>query len=99
MTDIFDPHVISKINKLELRSKRLVDGARAGMHRSRMRGMSTTFAQHRQYVSGDDLRHLDWKVFARTDRYYVREFEAETNLECYFLLDCSNSMFFKRKVG
>ena len=65
------------------------------MHKSRLRGISTEFAQHRQYVTGDDTRHLDWKIFAKTDRYYVKEYEVETNMPVFFLLDASPSMFFK----
>jgi uncharacterized protein (DUF58 family) len=66
-----------------------------GMHKSRLRGISTEFAQHRPYVPGDDTRHLDWKVFARTDRFYLKEYEAETNMPVRFLLDTSRSMFYQ----
>src|SRR5215831_17767873 len=65
------------------------------MHKSHIRGISTEFAQHRQYVAGDDPRHLDWKVYAKTDRFYVKEYEAETGMKVRFLLDASRSMFFK----
>jgi uncharacterized protein (DUF58 family) len=95
MTDYFDPEVIGRTRNLEMRSLRLVESLFVGMHKSRLRGISTEFAQHRQYVIGDDTRHLDWKVFARTDRFYVRQYEAETNMPVYFLLDASPSMFFK----
>jgi uncharacterized protein (DUF58 family) len=95
MADFFDPRVIANIKNLELRSTRLAESFMAGMHKSRMLGISTEFAQHRQYVSGDDTKHLDWKVFAKTDRYFVKQYEAETNLSVYFLLDTSNSMFFR----
>ena len=95
MTDYFDPDVIGRVQNLEMRSLRLVESLFVGMHKSRLRGISTEFAQHRQYVIGDDTRHLDWKVFARTDRFYVRQYEAETNMPVYFLLDASPSMFFK----
>jgi len=94
MAEIFDPHVIARIKGFDLRSKRLVEGMLEGSHKSALRGMSTSFAQHRQYVPGDDLRHLDWKVFSRTDRFYIKQYEAETNLACNFLLDSSMSMFF-----
>lgn len=93
--DIFDPHVIGRVKGLELRSLRLVESFLVGMHKSRLRGISTEFAQHRQYVTGDDTRHLDWKVFAKTDRFYVKQYEVETNMPVYFLLDASPSMFFK----
>lgn len=95
MADFFDPRVIGNIKGLEFRSTRLAESFMAGMHKSRMLGISTEFAQHRQYVSGDDTKHLDWKVFAKTDRYFVKQYEAETNMSVYFLLDTSNSMFFK----
>ncbi len=95
MPGIFDPHVIGRVKNLELRSMRLVESFMAGMHKSRLLGISTEFAQHRQYVPGDDTKHLDWKVFAKTDRYFVKQYEAETNMPVYFLLDSSNSMFFR----
>ena len=95
MPDYFDPHVIGRIKSLELRSLRLVESFMTGMHKSRLLGISTEFAQHRQYVPGDDVKHLDWKVFAKTDRFYVKQYEAETNMQVTFLLDTSNSMFFK----
>ena len=95
MPSLFDPNVISRIKGFDLRSKALVEGFMDGMHKSPLRGMSTSFAQQRQYVPGDDLRHLDWKVYAKTDRFYIKQYEAETNLACRFLLDTSRSMFFK----
>jgi len=95
MRSVFDPHVISRIERLPLRSRRLVEGFLAGMHRSRLRGMSTEFAQHRPYVQGDDVRHLDWKAYGKSDRFYIKQYEAETNLRCLFCLDCSGSMFYK----
>ena len=95
MSDFFDPHIISLVKGLSLRSQHLVESLRVGMHKSRLRGISTEFAQHRQYSDGDDTRRLDWKVFARTDRLYLKEFEAETSMPVRFLLDTSRSMFFK----
>ena len=94
MPDIFDPHVIGRVKGLSLRSLRLVESLMVGMHKSRLRGISTEFAQHRPYVQGDDTRRLDWKVFARTDRLYLKEYEAETSMPVRFLLDTSHSMFF-----
>ncbi|MCG3181507.1 MAG: hypothetical protein BIFFINMI_03903 [Phycisphaerae bacterium] len=94
MADYFDPHVIGRIKNFEIRSLRLVESYMAGMHKSRLLGISTEFAQHRQYVAGDDTKHLDWKVYAKTDRFYVKQYEAETNMRVYFLLDTSNSMHF-----
>lgn len=95
MGNIFDPRVISRVKGYDLRSKRLVEGFREGMHKSRLRGMSTSFAQHRQYVPGDDTRRLDWKVYAKTEKFFIKQFEAETNLCCQVVLDASKSMFFK----
>jgi len=95
MPDYFDPEVIGRVKGLALRSLRLVESFMVGMHKSRLRGISTEFAQHRPYVQGDDTRHLDWKVYAKTDRYYVKEYEAETSMFVRFLLDTSKSMFFK----
>ena len=68
-----------------------------GHHKSPYRGSSVEFAEYRKYVPGDDPRLLDWRVLARTDRYYIREFEADTNLRCYIVLDCSKSMTFGEK--
>ncbi len=93
--DYFDPAIIGRVKNLELRSLRLVESLLVGMHKSRLRGISTEFAQHRQYVPGDDTRHLDWKVYAKTDRFFVKEYEVETNMPVYFLIDTSPSMFFK----
>lgn len=95
MPDYLDPHVLGRIKGYELRSLRLVESYMAGMHKSKLLGISTEFAQHRQYVPGDDTKHLDWKVFARTDRYFVKQYEAETSMQVVFLLDASKSMFFR----
>lgn len=95
MPDYLDPHVLSRIKGYELRSMRLVESFMAGMHKSKLLGISTEFAQHRQYVPGDETKHLDWKVYAKTDRFYVKQYEAETNMQVVFLLDASNSMFFQ----
>jgi len=95
MPDYFDPHVIGRIKGFELRSLRLVESYMAGIHKSRLLGISTEFSQHRQYVPGDDTKHLDWKVYAKTDRFYVKQYEAETNMKVFFVLDTSNSMHFK----
>jgi uncharacterized protein (DUF58 family) len=95
MPDFFDPRVIGRIKKLEMRSLRLVESFMAGVHKSRLLGISTEFAQHRQYVPGDDPKHLDWKVFAKTDRFYIKQYEAETSMRLTFLIDTSNSMFFQ----
>jgi uncharacterized protein (DUF58 family) len=95
MVNFLDPQVLGRIKDYELRSLRLVESYLAGMHASRLLGISTEFAQHRQYVPGDDPKHLDWKVFAKTDRYFIKQYEAETNMQVCFLLDASASMFFQ----
>jgi uncharacterized protein (DUF58 family) len=77
---------------LELRAKRVVEGYVTGLHRSPFHGFSVEFAEHREYVPGDDLRYVDWKVFGKTDKVYLKRFEEETNLLCYLLLDVSESM-------
>lgn len=95
MAKLFDPEVISKIQGYGLRARRIVEGFVIGVHRSRLLGSGLEFKQHREYVQGDDVRRLDWKVFARTDRYFIRQFESETNLACQILLDCSESMRYR----
>jgi uncharacterized protein (DUF58 family) len=87
-----DPEIIKKIGSLDLVAREVVEGLRVGMHKSPMRGFSTEFVHHRQYVPGDNIRHLDWRVYARTHRYYVKLFEAETNFDANLLLDASSSM-------
>ena len=91
-TNYLDPEVLQKLGDLELIAREVVEGLRVGSHRSRLRGFSTEFAHHRQYASGDALRTIDWRVFGRTDRYYTKLYEAETNFDCYVLLDASSSM-------
>jgi uncharacterized protein (DUF58 family) len=90
-----DPHILAKVHGLELRARRIVEGYVAGLHRSPYRGFSNEFAEHREYAPGDDLRYVDWKVFGKTDRFYLKQFEAETNLLCYLLLDTSESMTYQ----
>ncbi len=86
------PEVLAEIGGLELRARMVVEGIVSGMHRSPYHGFSVEFSQHREYVPGDDLRHLDWRVYAKSDRYYVKQYEEETNLRANILLDCSSSM-------
>lgn len=90
-----DPRTLAKIRGLKLRAQHIVEGYVAGLHRSPYQGYSIEFAEHREYAPGDDLRYLDWKVFGRTDKLYLKRFEDETNLICYLVLDCSESMTFK----
>jgi uncharacterized protein (DUF58 family) len=91
----FDPETLARIRPLGLRARTLVEGLVAGLHRSPVRGQSIEFSQHREYVPGDDLRQVDWKVFARSDKYYLRQYEDETNLICHLLLDQSESMHYR----
>ncbi|HEY0971774.1 MAG TPA: DUF58 domain-containing protein [Gemmatimonadales bacterium] len=92
MTNLLDPAVLTRIADLELVARSVVDGFVSGLHRSPRLGVSTDFAEHRAYVPGDDVRRVDWKLYARTDRYYVKEFEAETNADVRVMLDVSRSM-------
>ncbi len=89
-----DPAVLTRIDNLELVARGVVDGFISGLHRSPMLGMSVDFAEHRAYMPGDDVRRIDWRLFARTDRLYVKEFEADTNANLQLLLDVSGSMNF-----
>jgi uncharacterized protein (DUF58 family) len=88
------PEAIKRISRLDLRARHVVEGFLSGMHRSPYFGQSVEFLQHREYAIGDDLRHVDWKVWARQDRYYVKQFEEDTNLRCTLLVDVSNSMVY-----
>ena len=87
-----DPEILTQIGRLELRARMIVEGFISGMHRSPYHGFSVEFASHREYVPGDDIRHIDWRLFARGDRLYVKQYEEETNLRTTVLLDCSKSM-------
>jgi uncharacterized protein (DUF58 family) len=87
-----DPAVIARLGSMELRAKTIVEGFISGLHRSPFRGFSVEFAEYRQYLPGDDLSTIDWKVYARSDRYYVKKYEEDTNLDCHILLDVSASM-------
>lgn len=91
-TNYLDPEVLQKLGDLELVAREVVEGLRVGSHRSSLRGFSTEFAHHRQYSPGDALRDLDWRVYGRTDRYYTKLYEAETNFDCTILIDASASM-------
>lgn len=89
------PDIVSKLKGMELRARMVVEGFIAGMHKSPYHGFSVEFAEHRQYMPGDNIRAIDWKVFAKTDRYYIKKYEEETNLKGYLLLDCSRSMAYR----
>ena len=94
-----DPKVLAKISRLDLQARLVVEGFISGMHQSPFHGFSVEFASHREYSPGDDTRHIDWKVQARTDRYYIKQYEEETNLKATFLLDASESMQYGREGG
>ena len=90
-----DPAIVSKLASMELRARLVVEGFIVGLHRSPYHGFSVEFAEHRQYMPGDDFKHIDWKVFGKSDRFYIKQFEEETNLKAYILLDASKSMGYK----
>jgi uncharacterized protein (DUF58 family) len=90
------PESIARISRLDLRAKHAVEGFISGMHKSPFFGHSVEFVQHREYVPGDDIRHLDWKVWSKTDRYYIKQYEAETNLRSTIVVDVSESMHYGR---
>jgi uncharacterized protein (DUF58 family) len=87
-----DPKSIQRISRLDLRARAVVEGFLTGQHRSPYHGFAIEFAGHREYSPGDELKHVDWRVWSRTDRLYIKEYEEETNLKCHILLDCSRSM-------
>ncbi len=87
-----DPAVVARLGTLELKARTIVEGFLSGLHRSPFKGFSVEFAEYRQYMPGDDLSTIDWKVYARSDRYYVKKFEEETNLDCHVMVDVSGSM-------
>ena len=94
-----NPQVLARLEGLELRARLIVEGYVAGVHRSPYHGFSIEFAEHRQYAPGDDLRYLDWKVFGRTDKFYLKQFEEETNLVCSLVLDASESMRYQSSAA
>jgi len=87
-----DPRTLNKIARLELKARLIVEGFISGLHQSPYHGFSVEFAEHREYVPGDEIKHIDWKVYGRTDRFYVKQYEEETNLKAHLLLDASESM-------
>jgi uncharacterized protein (DUF58 family) len=94
-----DPKVLNKVARLEMRARLVVEGFVTGMHKSPYRGFSVEFAQHREYVQGDDLRYLDWKIFGKSDRFVIKQFEEETNLKAHLFLDQSESMKYGHEGG
>jgi uncharacterized protein (DUF58 family) len=94
-----EPKTLEKIQRLDVRARSVVEGFMTGQHRSPYNGFAIEFAAHREYAPGDDLRHIDWKVWSKTDRLYIKEYEEETNLKCHLLVDCSKSMDYGSASG
>ena len=97
--NLVEPQVLAKLSKLDVRARGIVEGSFSGMHKSPHKGSSVEFAQYRKYVPGDDINNLDWRVYAKTDRFYIKEFEADTNLRCHLIVDSSGSMGYTGKNG
>lgn len=95
----FDPRTLSKLEGLKVRPRVAVEGAVTGAHRSPFQGFAAEFAEHREYAPGDDLRYVDWKIYGRSDRVFVKQFEEETNFSCHVLLDASESMSYRSEVA
>lgn len=93
-----NPEILSQIKGLELKAKKIIEGFIAGLHKSPYHGFSVEFAEHRPYNTGDDFKHIDWKVYGKKERFYVKQYEEETNLRCFLVLDTSSSMYFKHKA-
>jgi uncharacterized protein (DUF58 family) len=94
-----DPQTLDKIKRLDVRARAVVEGFITGQHRSPYNGYAIEFAAHREYSPGDDLRHIDWKVWSKTDRLYIKEYEEETNLKCHLIVDASKSMRYGETTG
>jgi uncharacterized protein (DUF58 family) len=93
--NLLNPAFISKLNSLELKARLVVEGFMVGLHRSPYHGFSVEFSEHRAYMQGDNLKDVDWKVFGKTEKYFIKRYEEETNLRSYIFLDLSNSMSYK----
>jgi uncharacterized protein (DUF58 family) len=93
----FDPTSLSKFGRLSIIARTVVEGFLTGVHKSPFKGFSVEFAEHRQYYPGDEIRHIDWRAYGKTDRYYIKEYEEETNLKAYLLVDASGSMAYRGK--
>jgi uncharacterized protein (DUF58 family) len=92
MPTYLNPEVLSRAEALGMKARQVVEGLRVGDHKSPYKGFSVEFVQHREYVPGDDIRHIDWKSYGRSERYTIKQYEQETNFSCHLLLDASNSM-------
>ncbi|MFQ5730403.1 MAG: DUF58 domain-containing protein [Planctomycetaceae bacterium] len=95
----FDPKTLERIKRLDVRARLIVEGFVTGQHRSPYHGFAVEFASHREYAPGDETKHIDWKVWSKTDRLYIKEYEEETNLKCTILVDSSKSMRYGEKTG
>jgi uncharacterized protein (DUF58 family) len=93
----FEPKILSRVAALELKARQVVEGIITGLHKSPYHGISIEFAGHREYVPGDEIKHVDWRVYGRSDRFFIKQYEEETNMRCYILLDVSESMLYKSK--
>jgi uncharacterized protein (DUF58 family) len=96
-TRFLDPHTVSQLKTMELRARLIVEGFITGLHKSPYHGFSVEFAEHRPYNPGDELKHVDWRVYAKTDRFFLKQYEEETNLRHFVLLDTSDSMRYRRE--
>lgn len=94
----FDPSVLAKYGRLSLLARNVVEGFLSGIHKSPYKGFSVEFAEHRQYYPGDEIRHIDWRAYGKTDRYYIKEHEEETNLQAHLLVDASGSMAYRGRT-
>ncbi len=94
---LLDPKAILKLESMAVKAKCIVEGALTGMHRAKLRGSSVEFAEHKEYTRGDEIRHIDWKVLGKADRYYIKQFEQESELTCYLVVDASGSMSYQGK--
>jgi len=92
-----DPSLVSKLKSLELKAKTVVEGFKVGLHRSPYHGFSVEFSQHKAYMQGDPIKNIDWKLYGKSDKFYIKQFEEETNLRCHILVDISSSMDYKEK--
>lgn len=92
---LLDPAVLARLDGLELKARMIVEGYVSGWHKSPYHGFSVEFAEHRDYVPGDDLRYVDWKVYGKSDRYYLKQYDEETNFACHLLVDTSESMSYR----
>jgi uncharacterized protein (DUF58 family) len=98
MNSLFDPTTLAKFGRLSLIARTIVTGFLSGVHKSPYKGFSVEFAEHRQYYPGDEIRHIDWRAYGKTDRYYIKEHEEETNLRAHLFVDASGSMAYREKA-